>query len=102
METIKKKVVPCGFLFDPYGNLYFLLSPRPIPWDSWATDKRQAWQCVRAVEVWDKKLKRHKLVPYGGQVSVVCSIESTIEIGVVEPIEINTYFWERAELLATD
>jgi hypothetical protein len=89
MEKKTKVVIPCGYLHDPYGNHYYLLSPHPIPSDSWVTDGRQAWQAV--------KYNRDTGNIAGGQRTVICSTQSTVELCTLDPIIISAYDWEEIE-----
>lgn len=102
MEKIKVKVTPCGYLHDHHAHSWYLLSPHPIPPDSWVTDGRQAWQAVVRDVVFHDDLQDFVYHPVGGQVTVICSTQSTVELCTVEPIEIDAYDWEKQESMTPE
>lgn len=63
---------PCGKLFTATGQEYFLLSPHPLPKDSWQHDQQQMWNVVPAESQADTVDDRIQYV-YSYARQVVCS-----------------------------
>jgi hypothetical protein len=91
MEKVMTKIYPRGYLHDTLGNHYYLLGVHPVDWDNWVGD-RQAWQVIKAEYNFDDKgVDEYK--PAGGRMTVICSNQSTVELCVIEPFEIEEYAW---------